>query len=388
MIKNLTILIAALAALMLGLTSCGQDQSIPTGVQINTEIERLMVAEDVKGLAIAVIENGEIVHVEAYGHRNIANDLLLETDTIMYGASITKTAVGYMVLQLVDEGVFDLDRPLADYLPMPLPEMPLPADEDYHDLDGDDRWRKVTARHVLTHSTGFANFRWLEDDQKLRFHFEPGERYGYSGEGFYILQLALEQGLGLDLKEEMQRRIFDRFGMVNTSMQWRADFAKNLADGYAMDGSFEPHDERSGVSAAGSMDTTIADQARMWQGFVTGEGLTEASRAEFTRPGLSIYSARQFPTLSKDTDPRGEKIGLSAGLGNVTFQAPNGGLVWIKGGHNPWTGNMGICVEQEKRCVVMLANSVRAELIYPQIFAFILGDINAPWWWKYGVEYP
>jgi CubicO group peptidase (beta-lactamase class C family) len=280
----------------------------------------------------------------------------------------------------VDERRFELDRPLAKYLSRPIPDY-----EDYADLAGDDRWRSLTARHVLTHSSGFANFRWLEDDGELRFHFAPGERYAYSGEGFYLLQFALEEGLGLDVKAEMQRRVFDRFGMPNTDMQWRADFAANLADGYAMDGSFEPHDERSNVSAAGSMDTTIEDQARMWAGILRGDGLSEASRAELVRPQLQIFSAHQFPTLVRDTDSRAKKIGLAAGLGLVTFgEGP--GKAWFKGGHNDWTGNMAICQEARRRCIVLLANSVRAELIYPELVEFVLPRTGMPWWWEYNPE--
>jgi len=344
---------------------------------IDAEVQRLMTDADVKGMALAVIDSGQLVHVAAFGHRNIERDLPLLDDTIMYGASLTKTAFSYMVLQLVDEGTFEIDKPLVDYLPKPIESY-----EDYNDLADDNRREVLTARHVLTHSTGFANFRWLEDDQKLRFHFNPGERYAYSGEGFYLLQLALEQGLGLDVKAEMQTRVFDRFKMTNTSMQWRPDFAKNLADGYAMDGSYEPHDERSNVSAAGSMDTTIEDQGRMWAGIMRGDGLSENARSELVRPQLDIVSAHQFPTLLEGRDPRATEIGLSAGLGLVTFGQGND-KVWFKGGHNPWTGNMVVCRELEQRCVVMLANSVRAELIYPDIAAFALGNTGMPWWWEY-----
>lgn len=336
-----------------------------------------MASEDVKGMAIAVIDHGEIFHVAAYGVANLTEHRRLRTDTIMYGASLTKTAFAYFVLQLVDEDRFDLDRPLAAYLPKPLPEY-----EDYADLAGDERWRRLTARHVLNHTTGFANFRWLEDDGKLRFHTDPGTRNGYSGEGFYILQLALEQGLGLDVGAEMQRRIFDRFGMTRTSMQWRADFRPNLADGYNSNGEFEPHDERSSVSAAGSMDTTIADQARMWAGIVNGEGLNAASREELTRPQFAINSAHQFPSLRTDTDARGPAINLSAGLGLVTFSDASNEM-FFKGGHNDWTGNMAVCQEARRRCVVLLANSVRAELIYPEMVRFILGETAMPWWWEY-----
>lgn len=372
---------AAVAALTFLLAACASTPNappLPSSTAIDAEALRLMASEGVKGMAVAVIDAGEVVHVNTYGYANVAEQRALRTDTVMYGASLTKTAVAYLVLQLVDEGRIDLDRPLAEYLPKPLPEY-----EEFAALAGDDRWRLLTARHVLNHATGFHNFRWLEDDQTLRFHFAPGERYAYSGEGFYVLQLVLEEGLGIDVGAEMHRRIFEPFGMMRTSMQWRADFRPNLADGYAMDGSFEPHDERSRVSAPGSMDTTIEDQARMWAGFVNGEGLSAASRAELVRPQLPIRSAHQFPPLWLDIDPRGPEIGLAASLGLVTFNDPEAGSMFFKGGHNDWTGNMAICQEARRRCVVFLGNSVRAELIYPELARFILGDTAFPWWWEY-----
>ncbi|MCL4814775.1 MAG: serine hydrolase, partial [Vicinamibacteraceae bacterium] len=199
---------------------------------------------------------------------------------------------------------------------------------------------------------------------------------------FYILQLALEEGLGLDVGAEMQRRIFDRFGMPDTSMMWRPDFAGNLADGYGLDGAMEPHDQRSRVSAAGSMDTTIADQARMWAGIVRGDGLSAASRAELVRPQVPITSRHQFPTLRTWTDARNADIGLAAGLGLVTFQDASG-PAWFKGGHNDWTGNMVVCLESGKRCVVLMANDVRAERLFPEIARLVLGETRMPWRWEY-----
>lgn len=72
---------------------------------------------------------------------------------------------------------------------------------------------RLTPRILLTHSADFAKFAFLEPDGKLRIHFEPGSRYAYSGEGMILLQFVLERGLGLDVGVEMQRRVFDRFGM-------------------------------------------------------------------------------------------------------------------------------------------------------------------------------
>lgn len=355
----------------------------PDTQALDARIEALMAREDVKGLAIAVIDGERIEHVRAFGYRNVERRLPLETDTILYGASLTKAAFAYMVLQLVDEGLIDLDTPIADYLDRPLPDY-RDGDRSWGSLEGDGQWRRLTPRILLTHSSGLANLRFLEPDGDLRFHFAPGTAYAYSGEGFYLLQFVLEEGLGLDVKAEMQRRVFDRFGMPNTSMQWRADFADNLADGYAMDGSFEPHDERSNVSASGSMDTTIADQARMWRGMLAGEGLSAAMRREWVRPEVPIRTAYKFPTIEAlaTRDPRTEAIDLRAGLGVETWQGPDG-LAFAKGGHNDWTGNIVICQEARQRCVVLLSNSVRAEIIYPEIVEMVLGETDYPWWWTY-----
>jgi CubicO group peptidase (beta-lactamase class C family) len=371
---------AALCIALLPLAGCAVFSHPPRALdtaRLDADVRQLMKSQEVQGLALAVIEDGRVAHVAAYGRRNVERNLPLTEDSILYGASLTKAAFAFMVLQLVNEGRLDLDRSIADLLPRPLP-----AYEDYGDLAGDERWRALTPRILLTHTSGFANFRWLEADRRLRFHHDPGSRYGYSGEGFYILQLVLEQALGLDIGKEMQTRVFDRFGMRNTSMAWRADFAANLADGYALNGTMEPHDERSSASAAGSMDTTIADQARLWAGIVRGDGLSAAARAELARGQVPIRSAHQFPTLSDETDARDSEVELAAGLGLVTFR-DSSGPAWFKGGHNDWTGNMVLCLEQRKRCVVLLANDVRAERIYPEIVRKILGQTRMPWHWEY-----
>ncbi len=350
---------------------------LPAAVTIDSTARALMQREQVQGLALAVIDGGVVVHVAAYGIRNAAKDPLT-TQTVMYGASLTKAAFAYMVMQLVAEGKLSLDTPIAELLPRPLPTY-----DDYHDLADEPRWKLLTMRMLLTHTTGFANFRWLEPDKKLRFHSDPGTRYGYSGEGLYIAQLVLEEALHLDVGREMQTRVFDRFGMTRTSMQWRPDFRPNLADGFGIDGAVEPHDERSRVSAAGSMDTDIDDQARLWAGIVRGVGLPADARAELTRAMVPITSAQQFPTLLSKITPANTEIQLAAGLGVVTFQ-DTAGRAFFKGGHNDWTANMVICLEHRQRCLVMLSNDVRAERFYPALTEAILGATRMPWHWEYG----
>lgn len=352
---------------------------VPNSAAIDAVVEQLMSDEDVKGMAVAVIEQDEILHLNAYGFRNVEKGLPLEIETIMYGASLTKAAFAYFVLQLVDEGKLDLDTRIGAYLPKPLPEY-----EWWSSLEGDEQWERLTPRIILSHTTGLNNLRYFEPDQNLTFHFEPGTHYAYSGEGINILQSVIEEGLGLNVKDEMKRRLFEPFGMPNTSLQWREDFAENLADGYAIDGSFEPHDERSYVSASGSMDTTIADQARMWRAMLAGEGLSEEIRAAWIAGNFPIRTHQKFPSIPMHgtTTSRRDAISLSAGLGVETWMGP-GGPQFAKGGHNDWTGNLVICQEVERRCIVMLANSVRAETIFPRVVELVLGETSYPWWWTY-----
>lgn len=347
---------------------------------IDAEARRLMKRENVQGMALAIIKRGEVSYVAAYGWRNTEKNLRLTTYTIMYGASLTKTVFAYMVLQHVDEERLDLDASVTKLLPRPLPEY-----SDYSDLANDSRWRALTPRILLTHTSGFSNYRWFEKDKKLRFHNDPGSRYGYSGEGFHILQLIFEQGLGLDVGKEMQTCVFERFGMTNTSMTWKSHFETNFADGYNLEGSFEPHDKRNEVSTAGSMDTSISDQAKLWAGIMRGDGLSMASRAELVRPQVPIGSPHQFPTMMTETEPRNAEIGLAGGLGLVTF-IDTSGPAWFKGGHNSCTGNMVICLENMKHCLVLLANDVRAERIYPELARTVLGDTKMPWIWEYNYE--
>ena len=339
-----------------------------------------------QGLAIAVIEAGQVSSVSTWGKRNVHGEKLTP-ETVMYGASFTKAVFAYTVMQMVDEGKIDLDKSIASYLEKPLPEYTDEAKKyaAWQNLVGDERWRKLTPRILLTHSSGFANFAFLEPDGKLRLHFDPGSRYAYSGDGIILLQFVIERGLGLDLAKEIQTRVFDRFGMKNTSMMWRADFANNLADGWDENGKPQPHDKRSKTRAAGSMDTTITDFAQFAAGYVRGDGLTKKSRDELSRGQLRIDTAAQFPSLQAIVAPRYRHKDLAAGLGVITFLGPQG-RGFQKGGHDDATGNTWVCLEQGKRCVVIMANDVRAESLFPGIVKIVLGETGMPWSWEYGAH--
>lgn len=373
-------IVALIAGMMMA--SASHAAPVPGEAEVARLAEAAMASSGAKGLAIAIVHRGKVVSVQAFGARNAAGDPLT-ADTIMYGASLTKAVFGYYAMMLVDDGKLKLDRPVADILPKPLPDYGnLDGYGNWGDLAGDARWKKITPRHLLTHSSGFANYAFVEPDGKLKFHFDPGARYAYSGEGIILLQFAIEKGLGIDVGAAVSRRVFAPLGMTRTSLTWRPDFSANLADGWMADGKVEPHDERGRVRAAGSIDTSIADMAKFAAAMARGWGLTAATRKAYAAPQLAITSRQQFPTLLPEAAPEQRWRGLAAGLGVVSFTGPQGrGL--MKGGHNDSTANTMVCVEAKRRCVVILSNDVRAETAFPKLVEALMGPTGFPWDWEY-----
>jgi CubicO group peptidase (beta-lactamase class C family) len=388
---------AVIAALLLSMAASLFAQEVthrlPSGNAIDAAVMRTMARTHANGLAIALIDRGKVGYVHAYGIRNAKGEPLT-TDTVMYGASLTKMVFAYHVMQLVDQGRIKLDTPFKDDFDKPLVEYGSHTDEKflakygpYTELADDPRWEKLTPRMSLTHSTGFANFWFIEPDQKLRIHFDPGTRFSYSGEGLSLLQFAIEhgkssQGLGLNM-DVLTMATFNRLGMTRTRLMWRPDFATNLADGWDDKGQPQPHDERSKVRVAGSMDTTITDLAKFVAALVRGDGLSKASRAEITGRQLHITTATQFPNFGPELPANEQRKDLYAGLGVVVFDGPQG-HGFFKGGHNEQTANTVVCLEKSRRCVVILSNDVRAEAGFADLVKFILGNTGVPYAWEYG----
>jgi CubicO group peptidase (beta-lactamase class C family) len=372
------------------LSTAAVAQAIPDGSAIDAKVNTIMATTHANGMAVAVIDHGKVGYAHAYGIRDAKGDPLTP-DTVMYGASLTKTVFAYTVMQLVDEGKIKLDTPLKDDLDRPLPTYgPDAVHPDkygpYKDLASDPRWETITPRMCLTHSTGFSNFWFIEPDQKLQIHFDPGTRYSYSGEGIILLQFVIEHGrkppLGLDVGD-LTNANFKRLGMTRTSLVWRDDFEPNVADGWNDQGKVQEHDQRSKVRAAGSMDTTISDLSKFVAALVRGDGLSAGSRAEMTRPQLHITTAHQFPMFGPDLPVDQQRKDLSAGLGVVVFDGPQG-HGFYKGGHDGQTANTMVCIENTQRCVLILSNDVRSEAAFAELVGFILGDTGVPYDWEYG----
>src|SRR5277367_670084 len=224
------------------------DGSTISAVEIDATVTRLMQAAKVTGIGIALLNDDKIVYLKSYGYRDKENALPLTVDSTMSAASLTKVAFAYMVIQLVQEHALDLDKPVYQYLPRPLPEY-----DNYKDLAGDDRYKKITARMLLSHTSGFPNWRWFTDEKKLQIYFEPGSRFAYSGEGLALLQLVVETITGKPLGELMRERVFQPIGMNHTSMVWETSFESNYANGYDEEQRSVGPQRRKKAGAAGSM---------------------------------------------------------------------------------------------------------------------------------------
>jgi CubicO group peptidase (beta-lactamase class C family) len=367
-------------------------QTIPTGAAIDSEVGKIMNRTHAKGMAVVVIDHGQVSYVQSYGIRNTKGDPLT-TDTVMYGASLTKTVFAYTVMQLVDQGRLNLDTPIKNDLDKPLPSYgPDPVFPDkygpYKDLADDLRWERITPRMCLTHSTGFNNFWFVEPDRKLHIHFDPGTHFSYSGEGLILLQFVIEhgrkaQGLGLDVGD-LTKTNFDHLGMTRTSLIWQSNGQDpNVADGWNDQGQPQPHEKRSKVRVAGSMNTTISDLSKFTAALVSGDGLSPVSFAEMTKPQLHITVAHQFPLFQPDLPLNEQRKDLYAGLGVVVFDGPQG-HGFYKGGHDGQTANTMVCIKASQRCVLILSNDVRSEAGFAELVGFILGDTRVPYDWEYG----
>ncbi len=357
------------------------DGSSITTVEIEREINRLMKAARVTGLSVAILNDNQIAYVKSFGLRNREASLPLTENTVMYGASFTKSVFACLVMQLVEEGLIDPDKPIAQYLPKPLPDY-----EKYKDLAGDERWRLLTMRMLLSHTTGFPNFRFINPDGKLNINFTPGSRYAYSGEGINLAQFVIEAFTKQDVGAMMRDRIFKPFGMATTSMMWDERFSADLASGY--DEKEQPlgHNKRGSVRAAGSMDTTISDFARFIEAVMQGKGLGQRAKAEMLKPQIQIHSRTQFPTLANETTNENRAIKLAYGIGWGLFETPYG-KAFFKEGHDDGWENHCVVFADKKIGLILMANSSNGDSIFKELLATLIKDSYTPWKWEGYIPY-
>jgi CubicO group peptidase (beta-lactamase class C family) len=334
-----------------------------------------MRAAHVTGCGIAIFHGGKIAYLKAYGLRDTEKGLPLTPDSVMTSASLSKAAFATVVLRLVQAGVLDLDKPIYQYLPRPLPEYPR-----YADLRGDDRYKKLTLRILLSHTSGFPNWRAFEDDRKLKIHFEPGTRYAYSGEGIDLAQFVVETVTAKSLTALMEEQLFRPVRMTRTSMVWEPRFESDFANGYDEYGRSLGPEKRSSPAAAGSMQTTLRDYAVFVSALMRGKILNTRTFGKMQNAQISIHSAHQFPSLASETTSANDGIRLRYGLGWGLYFSPYG-KAFFKEGHDEGWRHLALFFRNGSGILIM-TNSSNGEGIFKPLMDAILGPTLFPFDWE------
>ena len=206
----------------------------------------LINAHDIPGLSIVLIEDGKVVYNSGHGVKSNDTKVPVDTRTIFSAASLSKPVFAYAVMKLVESGVFDLDRPLYQYL-------------EFKDLAHDERYKRITARMVLSHSSGLPNWR----NGKLALQFDPGKQYSYSGEGFVYLGKVIAHLQQKEIGQVIEELVFQPLEMSNSSFSWQDRFEANFAPPHDFMGYPIPKRKRRSSNVAASLQTTAEDYSKL-----------------------------------------------------------------------------------------------------------------------------
>jgi CubicO group peptidase (beta-lactamase class C family) len=306
--------------------------------QLERDVPELMKKDGVPGLAIAVIQGGKTTWVHGFGTKEAKTSQPVTGETVFEAASLSKPVFAYGVLKLVEQGNLGLDVPLTTYLPKPY-------------VAGDERLVKITARIVLSHRTGFPN--WRGNDGSLPIYFTPGERFSYSGEGYIYLQRVVEQITGKPLNEYMTEVVFKPLGMTSSSYVWRPDFDALTATGHDSDGKPAELWKPREAGAASTLNTTAKDYALFVEAVLNGRGLKPTTLHEMETPQIALDPECRICTKR---EPKQLSKNLFWGLGWGIQRKDGSDALWHWGDNGAFKCFV-MADPKAKSGVVMFANS-------------------------------
>jgi len=348
--------------------------------EVDSTVTGLMSAAHVTGVGIILFRGGKVQYAKTYGMRDTAQKLPLTFNSVMPAASLSNAAFATMTMSLVEAKVLDLDKPVGEYLPKPLPQYP-----KYADLAGDLRYRKITLRMLLSHTSGLPNWRYLETDGKLHLHFDPGARFAYSGEGMDLAQLVVETVTAKPLTWLMWDKLFARMAMDRSSMVWDPKFESDFANGYDQTGRSLGPQRRTTADAAGSMQTTLLDYAALLVGILRGWALHPVATNMMLTSQIAIHSAHEFPSLATETTTDNDAIQLGYGLGWAVYQSPYG-PAFFKEGHDDGWRHLALCFRNGNGILIM-TNSSNGDGIFKGLLDSLLGPTAFPIDWEGDTPY-
>ena len=322
----------------------------PLIADLEQRIPRLLAqTPTVPALAIALVDEGQLLWRGAFGVKDGATKAPAGHDTVFEAGSVSKTVFAYAALKACERGVLALDTPLTKYTTERV-------------VTGDPRLDLITARHVLSHKTGFQN--WRSTSEPLAIHFTPGARWDYSGEGYYYLQSVLSQVEGrvdrgncktfydglevcaTDFDAYMKAKLLVPFGMTSSGYLYREEMARPHDDKGTMlaDRKSTVHDAAR-FGSAGNLHTTATDYARFLN------EVLDPKPADAFRLGAAMRREMLRPQ-AKVTDT------LSWGLGWAIDTASGGDIV-SHSGDNPGFKSLTAASLARKSGFIILTNGDR-----------------------------
>jgi CubicO group peptidase (beta-lactamase class C family) len=342
------------------------DASIGT---LERQIAELMRKTSLPGLSMAIIRDGTLAWRRAFGVRDSTSKRPVDVDTLFNAGSMSKPVFAYLVLKLCEKGVLNLDTPLTRY-----------TTARY--LEGDARLDVITARHVLSHTSGFQN--WRSTEEPLKIHFTPGEKYLYSGEGYSYLQSVVTHLAGranpndcgtyeagvkfcaTDIDTYIKANLLVPFGMTRSGYVWTEAYEKHAArphdgDGRPLEETGKPSArEASRYAAAGLLHTTPTEFARFMIEILDPRPsdafrLKRESVAEMLRPQVKTN----------------DEFASSWALG---WQVQQGGVINHGGDNKGWHAHAVASPERKSGFVIMTNGDGGHELLR----TLLLGNLMAP----------
>lgn len=329
--------------------------------KLQADIPALMKEAEVPGMSVALIRNGKIAWHENFGVKNTKSSQPVDDNTVFEAASLSKPVFAYAVLKLVEQGKIGLDVPLTKYSPKPY-------------IDGDPRLEKITARIVLSHRTGFPNWR---NGDSLTIHFTPGERFSYSGEGFIYLQRTVEQIEGKPLNDVMNALVFAPLGMTGSSYVWRPAFDERTATGHDSDATPQDLWKPNEAGAASTLNTTAHDYALFVAAIVNGVGLKRATFREMETPQIAVN-----PECTNCTEKTPKELSKNIfwGLGWGIQKNGNDISLWHWGDNGSFKCFV-VANPARKSGVVMFTNSENGLSIAPAVIRDATGSGHLAFTW-------
>ncbi len=343
-----------------------KEKTAQLAARLERVVPRLQAEGLVPGLSIALLQEGRPVWQRGFGVKNAQTKEPVAAETVFDAASLSKPVFAYAVLKLVDAGRLDLDAPLQRYLP------------GSYDVGDDARLGRITARHVLSHTSGFPN--WRRRGGPLTIHFTPGERFSYSGEGFVYLSKVVERITGEPFNDFMKKTVFDPLGMADSSYVWREGYLAQAATSHSPLGMPTGQNRSTEPNAAASLRTTATDYARFLSAVMKGTGLKPATRRLFFTPQIQVSESGTNNTKSAP-----EKLSptLSWGLG-WGLQTTSDGTAFWHWGDNGNTKAYIVAYERQQFGMVVFTNSANGLSIASDLVNEALGGAQpALAWLKY-----